>query len=219
MGRRYSHLAFGPRSLDRQVQAGSVVAYGADLETPDSGPQEITEREIRMLTSVFQFHLASVTPQGWPYIQYRSGPVGFLHHLGGNRFGFPDFYGNQQFVSVGNIEADDRVALFVADFPRRTRIKVFGRATVVDATADPALADILGHVDGRAIATPVERCVLIDVEAFDWNCARSLIPQFTAEMIRDRTQPYAERIVELQEEVERLRAELAAARGGDEPGS
>ncbi|MEH3156914.1 MAG: pyridoxamine 5'-phosphate oxidase family protein [Gordonia paraffinivorans] len=213
MGRRYSHIAFGPQALARQEHAGSVVAYGVDLDSPDTGPQQITDREIRLLTAVFQFHLASITPQGWPYIQYRSGPPGFLHHLGGNRFAFPDFPGNQQFVSVGNIEADDRVALFVADLPRRTRIKVFARARVVDAADDPDLAMTLRHIDGREIATRVERCVTLDVEAFDWNCSRSLIPQYTAEMIADRTAPYVARIGDLQDENARLRAELAALRG------
>lgn len=213
MGRRYSHIAFGPQALARQDRTGSVVAYGADLETPDAGPQEITDREVRFLTSVFQFHLASLTPAGWPYIQYRSGPAGFLHHLGGNRFGFPDFPGNQQFVSVGNIEADDRVALFLADFPHRTRVKVFARARVVDATDDPELADILRHIGGRQIAARVERCVVLDVEAFDWNCSRSMVPQYTAEMVAERTEPYVARITELQDEVARLRAELAAQRG------
>lgn len=216
MGRRYSHIAFGPQALARQDDAGSVVAYGADLASPDDGPQEITDREVRLLTSVFQFHLASITPQGWPYIQYRSGPPGFLHHLGGNRFGFPDFPGNQQFVSVGNIEADDRIALFVADLPRRTRIKVFARARVVDAVDDPGLATTLRYIEGREIATRVERCVTLDVEAFDWNCSRSLIPQYTAEMIADRTAPYVARITELHDENARLTAELAALRG--EPG-
>lgn len=214
MGRRYSHIAFGPQALARQDRAGSVVAYGAELDSPDEGPQEITDRETRLLTAAFQFHLASVTAAGWPYIQYRSGPSGFLHHLGGNRFGFPDFPGNQQFVSVGNIEADDRVALFVADLPRRIRIKVFARARVVDAADDPDLATTLRNIGGRQIATRVERCVTLDVEAFDWNCSRSLIPQYTAEMIADRTEPYLARITELQDEVARLETELAAVRGG-----
>ncbi|MGZ8176640.1 pyridoxamine 5'-phosphate oxidase family protein [Williamsia sp. SKLECPSW1] len=213
MGRRYSHIAFGPHALGRQDRVGSAVAYGADLDTPDDGPQEITDREVRLLTSVFQFHLASITPQGWPYIQYRSGPPGFLHHLGGNRFGFPDFPGNQQFVSVGNIDSDDRVAVFVADFPRRTRIKVFARARVVDAADDPDLATTLGHIAGRPVAARVERCVTLDVEAFDWNCSRSMVPQYTAEMVAERTAPYAARITELQDENDRLRAELAAVRG------
>ncbi|WP_347955838.1 pyridoxamine 5'-phosphate oxidase family protein [Gordonia aichiensis] len=208
MGHRYQHIAFGEAALARQRTAGSIVAYGAGLETPDEGPQEITSRERRMLTDAFAFHLATVTPSGWPYVQYRSGPRGFVHHLGGSRFGFADFRGNQQFVSVGNLEADDRVALFVADYPRKLRLKVFGRATVVDADDDPALLAQLTTVDTGRIAARCERSIVIDVEAFDWNCSRSIVPQYTEDQVRERVAPYVEQIHRLQDEVAALKREL-----------
>lgn len=159
-----------------------------------------------MLTGAFQFHLATVTPQGWPYVQYRSGPPGFLQHLGANTFGFPDFHGNQQFVSVGNIESDDRVALFVADYPRRRRIKVFGLARIIEPGADPELFERLRRIEGREVAARVERGIVVDVEAFDWNCSRSLIPQYTADEVRERVQPYIDQIADLQRQLDELRA-------------
>ncbi|GAC70179.1 pyridoxamine 5'-phosphate oxidase family protein [Gordonia soli] len=210
MGHRYQHLVFGERSLARQRTVGSIVAYGAGLDSPDEGAQEIGEREIRLLTGAFQFHLASVTPEGWPYVQYRSGPSGFLHHLHGNRFAFADFHGNQQFVSVGNIESDDRVSLFVADYVRKTRLKVFGRASVVDAADDPELLQSLRRIGDQEIAAGCERSIVVDVEAFDWNCSRSLIPQYTAEQVRERTQPYIDKMAEMQREIDTLTARLAA---------
>ena len=207
MGTRYQHLAFGPGALDRQRVAGSLPAYGAGLATPDEGPQELDRREIHLLESVFQFHMATVTPAGWPYVQYRSGPRGFLQHLGGNRIGFVDLPGNRQFVSAGNLDGDDRVALFVADLPLRSRLKVFGRARVVGPDEDPDLLERLRHVGGREMGARAERSVVIDVEAFDWNCSRSLVPQYTADEVRERTRPYVE-------EIRRLRARIAELESG-----
>lgn len=204
MGERYQHIAFGPESVDRQRHTGSYVVYGAGLETPEAEPADLTSREIRMLTTSFQFHLATVTSSGWPYVQYRSGPKGFVHHLGVNRIGFADFHGNQQFVSVGNIESDGRVAMFFADFPRRMRLKVFGRAKVIDAADDEALLDRLRVVDDGLVAARCERSIVIDVEAFDWNCSRSLVPQYTADEVRERTQPYIDQIEALQAEIAEL---------------
>lgn len=158
-----------------------------------------------MLTDAFQFHLATVTESGWPYVQYRSGPTGFVHHLGGNQIAFADFRGNRQFVSTGNIDADGRVALFVADYPLRKRLKVFGRAVVSD---DPELLERLRRVPDGEISAVCERSIVIDVEAFDWNCSRSLVPQYTDVQVRERTQPYIDRITELQDEVAALRARL-----------
>ncbi|MCF8570923.1 pyridoxamine 5'-phosphate oxidase family protein [Gordonia sp. HY002] len=203
MGTRYQHLAYGDAARARQHAVADAAVPGAAI--PDDGPQELTSRELRMLTRAFQLHLATVTESGWPYVQYRSGPTGFVHHLGGNRIAFADFRGNRQFVSTGNIDADGRVALFVADYPLRKRLKVFGRAVVSD---DPALLERLRRVDDGEISAVCERSIVIGVEAFDWNCSRSLVPQYTDVQVRERTQPYIDRITELQDEVAALRARL-----------
>ncbi|MDF0528477.1 pyridoxamine 5'-phosphate oxidase family protein [Tsukamurella sp. 8F] len=206
MGHRYQHIAFGAEAVERQREAGSIVAYGAGLETPDQGPQELTTREVALITSVFQFHIATVAPSGWPYVQCRSGPRGFLHHLGGNRIGFADFRGNRQFVSVGNLEADGRVALFVADYARRLRLKVFGHAHVIDG--DDELLARLRTIDGQTMTARCERSIVIDVEAFDWNCQRSLVPQLTVDEVRERVRPYAEEIISLRDRVAELERRL-----------
>ncbi|QRY61018.1 pyridoxamine 5'-phosphate oxidase family protein [Gordonia sp. PDNC005] len=207
MGNRYQHIVFGESARARQRSAGSIGAYGGEASdncvSDDEGPQELGTREVAMLTSAFQFHLATVTESGWPYVQYRSGPAGFVHHLGGNRIAFADFRGNRQFVSTGNIDADGRVAIFVADYPLRSRLKVFGRAHVSN---DPEFLRRLRRVDGGEISATCERSIVVDVEAFDWNCSRSLVPQYTADQVRERVQPYIDRIAELQSEVAALRA-------------
>lgn len=204
MGTRYQHLTYSDAA--HVLARGS--AAGARPES-DDGPQQITDREIRQLTGAFQFHMATVTPQGWPYIQYRSGPVGFVHHLRDNRFAFADFTGNRQYVSVGNLSEDPRVALFVADYPRRTRLKVFGRAVVVEAAEDPALFERLHTVGDGRISARAERSIVIEVEAYDWNCARSLVPQYTTEQVRERVQPYIDEIAELRRQIADLEARLS----------
>lgn len=149
--------------------------------------------------------MATVTPTGWPYVQYRSGPVGFVHHLGDNRIGFADFRGNQQFVSVGNLHTNNRVAIFVADYPHKSRLKVFGRARVINAVDDPDLLERLSRLDDGRIAATCERSIVIDVEAFDWNCSRSIVPQYTAEQVHERVQPYIDQIEKLHAEIAELK--------------
>ncbi|WP_067696962.1 pyridoxamine 5'-phosphate oxidase family protein [Nocardia jejuensis] len=214
MGQRYHHLAFGAETLARQRAVGSITAYGADLTAPIAAPQELDSREIALIKSVFQFQMATVTPAGWPYIQYRSGPPGFLHHLGGSRIGFADFHGNQQFVSVGNIDSNGKVALFLADYPLKQRLKVFGHATVVDAADDPELLARLRKIGNAEIAARCERSIVIDVEAFDWNCSRSLIPQYRREEVQALNQRHADEIARLRAELDEARTQLAARQDG-----
>lgn len=175
--------------------------------------QDVTEREIGMLTGAFQLHLATVTPSGGPYVQYRSGPRGFVHHLGGNRFGFADLRGNRQFVTVGNLAGDPRVALFVADYPMRRRLKLFGTARVLTADEDRALFDRLHRVGDGRLAGRAEASVVIDVEAFDWNCGRSLVAQYTADEVRERIAPYRDEIEDLRSQVSDLKRRLAEVTG------
>lgn len=204
----YHHLVFGPRTLARQRATGSYTAYGSEMERGDDGPPELSGREIAMLTDAFQIHLATVAETGWPYVQYRSGPRGFIHHLGGSRFGFADHHGNSQFTSLANIDTDGRVAIFVADFPMRTRLKLYGRAQVIDAAADPDLHAMLMTVaDGRMTARS-ERSIVIDIEAFDWNCSRSIVPQYDREYVKELNVAHAEQLRALQEEIDSLRARL-----------
>ncbi|GAC57150.1 hypothetical protein GOHSU_16_01080 [Gordonia hirsuta DSM 44140 = NBRC 16056] len=204
MTTRYQHLTYS--------HAAQILARGtaADVGAPptDDGPQELSDRELRMLTEAFQFQMATVTPQGWPYLQYRSGPPGFVHHLGGNTVAFADLTGNRQYVSVGNLSEDPRVALFVADYPRRRRLKVFGRAVVVEPDADPELFEWLHTVRDGRLSTRAERSIVIEVEAFDWNCSRALVPQYTAEQVRERVQPYIDEITSLQQQIDELKAQL-----------
>jgi ferredoxin-NADP reductase len=123
-----------------------------------------------------------VGENGWPYVQHRGGPAGFLKVLGPQTIGYADFSGNRQYISVGNLEGDDRVSLFLMDYPNQRRLKIWGRARLVDEDQDPALVARLESPDYRA---RVERGVIITVEAFDWNCPKYITPRFTEREVRD----------------------------------
>ncbi len=208
MSNRYARLMFGRSALERQRVDGSYAVYGANTERDDDGPDHLDEREIALLTGVFQFHLATVTAGGRPYIQYRSGPRGFLHHLGDNTIGFADFHGNAQFVSVGNIDDNGRVAMFVADYPRKIRLKLFGHARVVDAADDPELLERLMSVGDTRISSRAERSIVITIEAFDWNCSRSLVPQYDRDYVRALNQAHATETAELRSRIADLERQI-----------
>lgn len=184
----YHHLVFGEDALNRQRINGSYVAYGTHLERPDDGPEALDARELRMIDEATQFCLGTVTPTGWPYLQYRSGPAGFVRSLGDNRLRFVDLPGNNQFVTLGNLADDNRLAMFFVDYPRKQRLKVFGRGAVIEG-------------DRREIE--------VTVEAFDWNCSRSIIPRYDQQYITELGKAYQARAAAEQEE---LRAEIQTLR-------
>src|ERR1700744_3798083 len=128
------------------------------------------------------FYMASVSESGWPYIQYRGGPKGFLRILSDNTIGFADLRGNKQYISVGNLQTDSRVALFLMDYVRQQRLKILGHARIIENTseADELIRSL--RTDERS-AVP-ERAITIQIDAFDWNCPQHITQRFTADEIR-----------------------------------
>ena len=149
------------------------------------------------------FYVASVNADGWPYIQHRGGPRGFLKFLDAHTLGFADLSGNRQLLTTGNVAANDRVALFLMDYARRERLKLIGHAEVLSARAHPALAAELAP-EGVPVHL-VERMFRIRVTGFDWNCPNYITPRFTAEEVERAAAPLRQRITD-------LKAALAAAR-------
>ena len=161
MSTRYAHIAFSPAAVERQRSTGSFTVYGSKLDQPDEGPMEFDFRAQGFVKSVDSFFMSTVTPDGWPYVQHRGGPRGFLHVLGPNRIGFADLPGNQQFVTLGNLEENNRISLFVIDYPTRTRLKIYGRAQVIEADEDPALLQQLLQVPGGTMTAKAQRSIVI----------------------------------------------------------
>lgn len=212
----YHHLLFGPAVIERQKAEGSYPTYGAHTEREDDGPTPLDVREKAMIREIDQFQIATVADTGWPYIQYRSGPKGFLQILDDRTLGFADFRGNRQYVTAGNLDHDDRVALLLVNYPLRQRLKLYGRARIVEADADPQLLERLKRLPDRTITSTAERSIVIDVQAFDWNCTRSIIPRYDAAYLAELSQVYqrkaAERERELLSRIAELERQLASGR-------
>ena len=155
----------------------------------------LTSDEADFIASRDSFYMATVSETGWPYLQHRGGPAGFVKVLGPNLIGFADFKGNRQLISTGNLSTTDRVALFLMDYPQRTRLKLLGHARVLDARENPELVDQLepGPLRGK-----VERLFLIQVVSFDWNCAQYITPRRTAAEVEKYAAPLKARIAELE---------------------
>lgn len=171
MNPAFCQLAFTPSVLAAQEKYNghSAAPPSGELKPVPLGPEEaafIAERD--------SFYLSTVSETGWPYIQHRGGPRGFLRVLDGHTLGFADFGGNRQLITVGNIARNDRVALFLMDYDRRERLKLLGHARVLAANEDAQLAARLAVPDYRA---RIERLFLIDVVAFDWNCPQHITPR------------------------------------------
>jgi uncharacterized protein len=156
------------------------------------------------------FYMATVSETGWPYIQHRGGPRGFLKVLDEKTLAFADYRGNRQYISVGNLAADDRAALILVDYPTRTRLKLYAHVEAVPLDRDIALTERVMIPDYRA---KPERILRLRVEAFDWNCPQHITPRFTEAEIREAVQPLRERLSALEAENIELRAELAAFKG------
>jgi predicted pyridoxine 5'-phosphate oxidase superfamily flavin-nucleotide-binding protein len=147
-----------------------------------------------------------VSESGWPYVQHRGGPPGFLKLIDETTLAFPDFRGNRQYISLGNTAAENRVALILMDYPRRRRLKLYSRIEARDLADDPDLAALLALPDYRAV---VERAFVLHLEAFDWNCPQHITRRFTEAEIAEASAPLTLHLAELEAENESLRAALA----------
>jgi len=194
MGRAFSDIAFTPTVRGIQSRFGSRGLYESWDQATERRDQ-LSGREMEFLASADHFFQATVGETGWPYVQHRGGPAGFLRVLDDKTIGYADFKGNRQYISVGNLSKDDRVAWIVMDYARRQRLKVLGRARIVEAADDPGLIERM-RVPGYGGA--VERVVLVNVEAWDWNCPQHITPRFTAAEIEEATEPLRARILELE---------------------
>jgi predicted pyridoxine 5'-phosphate oxidase superfamily flavin-nucleotide-binding protein len=195
MGHRFAELAFTDRVKQYQEQHGSRASY-ARMEGGIDLNDRIGPREAEFLGERDSFYMATVSATGWPYVQHRGGPAGFLKVLDDRTIGFADFRGNRQYVSVGNLDGDNRVSLILVDYAGKKRLKIMGRVTLV-ADDHPILAK-LQDPEYRA---RVERAFVITVEAFDWNCPQHITPRFSAADVDKVVAPLQERIAELERQL------------------
>lgn len=173
----YADLMFTNAVQAEQDAIGSRGLYASRYAAKQDEP--LGENEVAFLTGRTSIYLASVNSDGWPYVQHRGGPAGFIKVLDDRTIGFADYRGNKQLITKGNLSSDNRVSIFAMDYPRQARLKLQGYATLVNAADTPDLAHTLTTPgQGRA-----ERIMTITIAAFDWNCPQFITPRFdTAEM-------------------------------------
>lgn len=152
------------------------------------------------------FYLATVSETGWPYVQHRGGPAGFLKVVDATTLAFADYRGNKQYISTGNIAANDRACLFLMDYAHRARLKVYVHVETPAPDDDPALTRLVTDASYKA---RIERIFRLRLASFDWNCPQHITPRFTEDEIRTSLTPLHERLAQLERENAALRAQLA----------
>ncbi|WP_299656100.1 pyridoxamine 5'-phosphate oxidase family protein [uncultured Tateyamaria sp.] len=200
---RYDHLMFTDAVKALQEADGSADMYARSY---GARTHALSADEVAFVASRTSFYMATVSETGWPYIQHRGGPAGFLKVLDDHTLGLADYRGNKQHISEGNLAGDNRVSLFLMDYPRKARMKLQGRARFQSAADAPDLTAQLA-VDGQG---RVDRVVTIALEAFDWNCPQFITPRFDASEIAQLVGP---EIDKQSARIAELEAELAALKG------
>lgn len=205
MSRAYSDIAFTPAVRALQTRMGSRSAYAA-LDRTEDRRHQLSEHEAEFIRERDGLYQATVSETGWPYVQFRGGPTGFLKVLDASTLAYGDFRGNRQYISVGNLGGNDRVSLMLMDYASRQRLKILGRVRLVSEAEDPALMAQLRLPGYRA---QIERAFVIDIEAYDWNCPQHITPRFTEAEIEQAVQPLRDELEQLRQELARLRSASA----------
>ena len=203
MAHGFLDIATTPSVKAAQIANGSADLWGSAKANKERN--RFTAAETEFISACNSFYMATVSESGWPYVQHRGGPAGFLHVIDDKTLAFLDFRGNRQYISLGNIAANDRAALLIMDYPNRRRLKIYARIEVEELQIDPQLAATLTVVTYRAKA---ERAFLLHLEAFDWNCPQHITPRFTEPEIEAALAPVGARLAQLEAENRMLRDKL-----------
>ena len=210
MAKSFGSLVFTPVIKALQERHGSRRQY-ARLEQGVDTPVRLGPDEAEFIGDRDTFYMATVGATGWPYVQHRGGPKGFLKVLDEHTIAFADFGGNKQYVSTGNLMTDDRVALILVDYPRQLRLKILGHVQIFEGEQAKEWIEKVRDVGYKAT---IERVYVIRVEAFDWNCQQHIIPRFTEEEIGEALAPLEKRMQGLEDENKKLHNEVVRLKEG-----
>jgi len=203
----YKFLDIASTPSVRAAQAANGSREMWEKFTGHRGFDRFTDDEAAFIAARDSFYMATVSETGWPYVQLRGGPPGFLKVLDDKTLGFADFRGNLQYISVGNVAANDRVALILVDYPNRARLKILAHVEMRNIAADSELA---GRLAVPGYKAKLERACLLTLETFDWNCPQHITPRYTIDEVQAAVAPLQARIAQLEAENQALRAQAAA---------
>ena len=199
MATKYLDLTFTDAVLRAQTQYYGRAGHIAGA--PERDP--LSQAEAEFIAARDSFYLGSINESGWPYIQHRGGPWGFLRVINETTLAFADYKGNRQLLTTGNVSVNDRVALFLMDYKNRERLKILGHARVEDSHAHPELVE---QITDPKMRSSVERLVFIDVVSFDWNCPKYITPRYSAEEVEEHVEPLKQRIAELEAQLRKIKS-------------
>lgn len=209
MSESFFEIAFTPGVKQQQSEHGSRNSYERTTQA-HAGQNQLGPDEQQFIALRDSFYMASVSETGWPYIQHRGGPPGFVHVLEPGLIAFADLCGNKQYISIGNLSHDNRVALFFMDYPNQTRLKILGHAEIHEHDdLAPALMEQLRTTEPNAVPQAViERAILIHVSGFDWNCPQHITPRYTLAELEPSLAPLRRKLAALEAENAELRERL-----------
>jgi len=194
MATKYLDLMF--TDAVRRAQTQYYGQAGRIAGAPDRDP--LGRAEAEFIATRDSFYVGSISESGWPYVQHRGGPVGFLRVINETTLVFADYKGNRQLLSMGNLSVNDRVALFLMDYKNRERLKILGHARIEDARVH---SELIEQVTDLKMRSSVERLVFVEVVSFDWNCPKYITPRYSADEVEELTGPLRSRIAELETEL------------------
>lgn len=197
MARAFTEIAFTDSVKEVQSVYGSRKGY-SKFDFDEERRDHLNEYEIAFLAERDSFYMGTVGENGWPYVQHRGGPKGFLKVLDEKTIGFADFRGNKQYISVGNLSADDRVSLFIMDYPNRQRLKLWARARIIHDGKD---VELMTRLETPGYKAKIERGIVMTIEAVDWNCSQHITPRYTKAEVESLIAP-------LHDEIRALKSQL-----------
>lgn len=203
MPRAFSQLTFTPAVRAHQERLGSARSYAKFIEGGPQQGHEIGPAEQAFIEARDGFYQATVSEIGWPYVQYRGGPAGFLRVLGPRTIGYADLSGNRQYISRGNLDGNSRVALILMDYANQRRLKILGRMTFTEGAE--AAASLLPERQNH----PAERAAIIAVEGLDWNCPQHITPRYTETELAPHLNALGAELAQLRAENARLKEQLS----------
>lgn len=204
MAKNFAEIGFSSAAKKLQEKFGSRVNYARmERQTIYEG---LTDFEENFISERDSFYLATMGDNGFPYIQHRGGPKGFLKVLDSNRLGFIDFTGNRQYISVGNLATNNKVSLFLVDYPNRKRLKIYAKAEIVELNDDREMLQLL---DLETYKFSPERMIVFHIEAYNWNCPQHITARYTDEEIEEIFAPQRAYIAELETEIKQLKSKIA----------
>jgi len=201
MAKNFASIGFSTAARQLQEKYGSRQSY-ARMEK-DSYVDGLTEKETDFIAERDSFYIASIGENGFPYIQHRGGPKGFLKVLDNKRLGFIDFKGNMQYITAGNLATNNKIALIMVDYPSRTRLKIFARAGMAELAGHQELYNALNLEDYKFRP---ESMMVLHIEAYDWNCPQHIVPRYTVEEIEKALAPQRAYIAKLEAEIKVLKS-------------